>query len=150
MRSWLNSDYLAKLPSSLSNNIAAVRKATNNQGYLDSDDSSVVTQTTDKLWLFSISELLGVLSAQSYHTPSYPATYDAEGLQYQLYVDQGVTTSNYYFCAKGGHDISVCWWWLRSPHPDYTSFFYGLDGGGYWSYTNASYGMGYVSPGFCF
>ena len=151
MRSWLNSEYLAKLPSSLSNSIASVYKATNNAGGDTGGDASVVTTTTDKLWLLSMSEVYGTLSAQSSNTPTYPAVYNAEGTQYQLYSDQGVTTTNYDFCAKTG---SYIWWWLRSPDAggsDYFSsdYFHYVYDDGDWGSGDAGLAYG-VAPGFCF
>jgi hypothetical protein len=74
-----------------------------------------------------------------------PVTYDAEGAQYQLYADKGVTTSNYVFCKKRGA-YSV--WWLRSPYADDSSCFHPVDGVGGWD-LNANRDWG-VSPGLCF
>lgn len=146
MRSWLNGEFLSNLPSSLVNSIASVRKATNNAGGDTGGNTSVVTQTTDKLWLLSLSEVYGMLSSQSSSVPTYPAVYDAEGTQYQLYADQGVSTASYGFCKKTGFGS---WWWLRSPSACNSSTFFNVGDDGDWGSSFADNTPG-VAPGFCF
>ena len=136
MRSWLNSDFYKQLPSDLRSCIAAAKKRTNNVGQADSDDKSVVSTTKDKLWLLSSSEVYGNGSG------AY-----AEGAQYKLYSDKKVTTSRYSFCKKLGADS---WWWLRSPSPGYSDYFYFVySNRGWLSHSGAGDALG-VSPGFCF
>ena len=106
----------------------------------------MVTETADRLWLLSVSEVYGKLSAQSKNVPYSPATYDAEGAQYQLYADRGVSISSYAFCAKRGADS---WWWLRSPYSYCSLGFHVVHSGGDWSWLGADVDWG-VSPGFCF
>ena len=155
MRSWLNSDFYATLPADLKAQIVAVQKMTNNKGHVDSEDPSVVSATTDKVWLLSMSECYGVLSAQSEDlAPYYPATYDPEGTQYQLYSDNGVNVSDSErsFLAKSfPGNLSGSDWWLRSPNCHSHDYFHGIRGAnipGYWYNDDADYANG-VSPGFC-
>jgi hypothetical protein len=142
MREWLNSEFLSSLPSGLQSCIESVKKETNNVGRVESeDDTSVVTATDDKLWLLSMTEVYGSTTGVW-----SSATYDAEGTQYKLYADQGVTTKNYGFCAKGGADY---WWWLRSPNAGDSGSFHYVDPVGGWDAQDARYEWG-VFPGFCF
>lgn len=143
MRKWLSSNFIAMLPDNLVSGIVEVRKSTNNVGYVtDSNDTSVVSKTEDKIWLLSMSEVYGRITGSV-----YCSIYGAEGTQYQLYADQGVSTTLYDFCKKSG---ASSWWWLRSPYADGSSRFLnvGSDGDwGYWVYARIANG---VSPGFCF
>ena len=145
MRRWLDADFFNALPHDLRKCIEAVDKKTNNTGFVGLEDTSVVTATSDKLWLLSMREVYGAFSGQSGEIPTYPAIYDAEGSQYQLYADQGVTSSSYSYCVKGGLTKK---WWLRSPYPTYAEYFRGVYTGGGWSYSNDGDADG-VSPGFC-
>jgi hypothetical protein len=152
MRAWLNDDFYQLLPSDLRRLVESASKRTNNEGWVSADDPSVVSATSDKLWLLAMSEVYGELSSYSSNVPSYPGVYDAEGTQYQLYADQGVTTSNYSFCRKSGADW---FWWLRSPHARYSYShlyefgFLEVDSDGAWANYIPAYNVG-VSPGFCF
>lgn len=145
MRTFLNSEFLYLLPEDLRFRLVRVRKRTNNRGFVETEDMSVVSETDDVLWLLSLSEVYGRLASQADNVPEHPAVYDAEGNQYQLYADQGVSTSNYGFCKKSGADSM---WWLRSPGT------YGREGfrvvglGGAWYGDSAYYSRG-VSPAFC-
>ena len=150
VRTWLNSDFLDQLPSDLRDQIVPVSKRTNNKGYVSSNDPSVVTAYPDRLWLLSMSEVYGELSSQSGNVPSYPAVYDAEGTQYKLYADQGVTASDYNFCKKTGGRRG---WWLRSPYAGNKYYFRLVYFDGDWNsgyaYVYEGYAFG-ISPGFCF
>lgn len=142
MHSWLNFDFLKQLPEDLRSCIEPASKKTNNAGEIDSeDDTSVVTALADgdKLWLLSLVEVYG--SGTGLWSS---ATYDAEGTQYQLYVDKGVTIENCGFCAKGGEGS----WWLRSPNVYQSDRFSCVraNGGKDWGYAIFVRG---VSPGFC-
>lgn len=146
MRRWLNSNFLSLLPNELRSGMARVRKRTNNRGGDVEGDASVVTVTEDKLWLPSMSEVFGSIPRWLKNHPYYPDVYDAEGRQYQVYADQGVSATYHAFCSKDG-TRSV--WWLRSPDAGGEDAFryVGSDGG--WRYGNAGRPRG-VSPCFCF
>ena len=145
MRSWLNDDFYDLLPSDLRPCLKTVVKKTNNKGNVGGNDVSAVTATSDKVWLLSMREVYGKLSANSNGVPSYPEVYDAEGTQYQLYADQGVTIVNHDFCAKPG---TAVWWWLRSPATHQSDYFLEVTNRGGWYYQYAHY-RERVSPGFC-
>ena len=116
MRTWLNADVYDGLPADLRKNIVAVKKKTNNVGWVDSSDTSVVTATTDKLWLPSVVEVYGTDLESAYSW--YVDIYYAEGSQYKFYKDLGVTgSSNYWGAAESWHV------WLRSPLPNNDTFF---------------------------
>jgi hypothetical protein len=144
MRAWLNSDFYNMLPGELASNIVEVRKRTNNRGRVARDDVSMVTDTTDKLWLLAMSEVYGSLSTQQINMPWSPKTYDAEGVQYQLYGDRGVTTINTASCIKG----DGLRWWLRSPIANSSHSFHRVVDDGSWVGGYATDDMD-VSPGFC-
>ena len=137
MRGWLDGEFLASLPEELRTNVAAAMKRTNNRGWTTSPDGvSVVTPTPDRLWLLSSNEVYGGLTG----------VYGAEGVQYKLYADKGVTTKSCASCAKSGANS---WWWLRSPIA-YSSYgFHFVFGVGDWVWRHANLVRG-VSPGFCF
>ena len=97
MRTWLNSDFYKLLPSDLQSGIVEVTKKTNNTGYVESESTSVVTKTEDKLWLLSLSEVYGKLTNPRSFDPV--AIYDAEGTQYKLYYDQSVTDARSSFAG---------------------------------------------------
>lgn len=137
MRNWLRSDFWALLPDELRANLVEVTKRTNNRGKVSQSDSNAVTDTRDKLWLLSTAEVYG-------GDLEYP--YGAEGKQYQLYIDQDVTTENYDFSRKSG---ASSWWWLRSPYARDSSPFRIVSSGGGWLGRLADGDDG-VSPGFCF
>ena len=141
MREWLNSDFLALLPDDLRGCVEPTAKRTNNTGKVGKSETSAVTSADDRLWLLSETEVHGSMKESD-----WAPVYDAEGTQYQLYADQGVTTSDYGFCKKDGADS---WWWLRSPHVRTENSFYYVYGdvdlvSGHADLVNG------VSPGFCF
>ena len=146
MRGWLNdgrAGFLALLPDDLRPHVALAMKRTNNTGeVMRKNDNSPVTATPDALWLLSVSEVYGGVPSWMYS----PATCDAEGTQYKLYADKGVTAENYGFCVKHGADS---WWWLRSPRARDSHGFHNVSRDGDWDFGNAGSEWG-VSPGFCF
>ncbi|MDO4502815.1 MAG: DUF6273 domain-containing protein [Coriobacteriia bacterium] len=147
MRSWLNSSFYDSLPSDLSCQIASVYKSTNNVGQTDAPSS--VSVTPDRVWQLGMRECYGYLSDASDIVPEHPMVYNAEGTQYQLYSDNGVTMGNPSFlkkCRVGS--TSYIWWWLRSPNADLTSYFHRVSIDGSWENGIAVSTRG-VSPGFC-
>ena len=144
MRSWLNKNFYEGLQPDLRDNIVAVKKKTNNTGWVQSSDTSVVTTTKDKLWLLSVVEVYGtdLDSAYSY----YQDVYRAEGKQYQYYEGLGVTGSDYSNVAPYWHV------WLRSPLTNRSDFFCSIDANqetrGEPTGSYASFGRG-VFPAFC-
>ncbi|MDO4805890.1 MAG: DUF6273 domain-containing protein, partial [Coriobacteriales bacterium] len=146
LRAWLDAEYYDCLPQRLRECIVKARKPTNNKGMVKTEnDVSVVTVTEDKLWCLSMSEVYGKLSGQENVSWLYSrATYDAEGVQYQLYMDNDVSTASSVFCNKQGASS----WWLRSPNA-VNSDWLRVDADGDWGNDHADYDFG-VSPGFCF
>ncbi len=157
MREWLNADFIGMLPSDLKSSIATVKKSTNcgNDG-----SPGAVVSTNDKVWLLSVSEVSGDLSASSMpaHGKYSPDNFNAEGKQYQVFKDSSV---------KGGESDSklerkcvvdtesgivkkdeLSPWWLRSLSMDWTAGFSAVadDGSPYGSWF-PDYELG-VCPGF--
>ena len=138
MRAWLNLDFFVLLPEDLRVCVKPVTKRTNNVGKVKNKiDTTVVTKTSDHLWLLASREIHGKTSGKD------SDIYNAEGIQYQLYADQGADLSNDGFCKKDG---VVSWWYLRSPSAHNENGFCSVDIGAW--YHLAGYDGG-VSPGFC-
>ena len=148
MREWLNSDFWELLPDDLRGCVKVAVKRTNNKGLVEKEgDTSAVTATTERLWLLSMGEVYGRgLTFTSGDDFPLDATYDNEGVQYQLYAGRGASTLNYGFCKKEGADRS---WWLRSPCAPYSRGFHRVGSGGDWFGSDNHHAFG-VSPGFCF
>lgn len=148
MRTWLNADVYDGLPTDLRKNIVAVKKKTNNVGWVNSSDTSVVTSTSDKLWLPSVVEVYGTDLESAYSW--YVDVYYAEGSQYQYYKGMHVTGGNYWGAAESEHV------WLRSPLPNNDTFFCSINASdnedmkpGEPTAQDGGYGRG-VYPCFCF
>lgn len=153
MRSYLNSEGISLFPSDLQQKVVSVNKLTNNVG--DTQSTSSVTVTSDKLWLFSSVELCGTISWYGGSYVVYNDVLNAEGSEYKLFRDMNVG-------QRGSNSILVKnlngqsnYWWERSPYPynsnnlDYSSYFNRVisdgdpNGGG-----DAINSLG-VCPGFC-
>lgn len=102
MRAWLNGDFLNELPADLRSRISSVQKRTANlvgirdeldeAGRLAGTAQDWMSETSDKLWLFSVAELCGSISARAelgVDSTMVPV-YAAEGAQYRLFADAGV------------------------------------------------------------
>jgi hypothetical protein len=157
MRSWLASELMDELPDDLAAAIVPISKATNNTGV--TSDASAVTVTEDSLWLLSAREALGDITwyAQEYGSEyaSYDTPANAEGEQYALFAQQGVT------CDSDGSgalvrtlDGTPCSWFLRTCVPYQASwaedaFFYDvMDSGHPGGMARPSEELGVVC-GFC-
>ena len=154
MRSWLNGDFIDKLPSDLKGVIQAANKKTNSSAYTT---PGAVSTTSDKLWLPSLVELGGSVSPNDLVGGSgIPAeTYNAEGKQYQVFADKGDSARVRTFTGDDseGSGIVVTGeaspWWQRSLSTTWTSGFEATDAEG--DPLNAwitDYALG-VAPGFC-
>lgn len=113
LRSYLNQDVYAELPSEVQDVVVPVLKESNNLGKTTS--VSDVTQTTDTLWLPSVHELAGDVNwdyREQANAAYYNDVFNAEGSQYEYYTQQGVATE--------GSNSSLALgevWWLRSTGP---------------------------------
>ena len=173
MRSWLALDGMNMLPNDLKGLIVEVKKYTNNVGgSIGYDgDSSSITSTSDKLWLFSYMELCGAHASDSedlldegaeddVSVPWY-ALYEAEGQEYQLFRDLGVSPwsgDNQILCKpyekdEFGYGDGPYAWWERTPYlgnySEGTRFLNVTSEGDADGYLSAdAYRVGVV-PGFC-
>lgn len=150
MRQYLNEHLFAQLPADLQTVIAPVNKFTNNVGFgVDLDDGTAVTGTSDKLWLFSLCEVIGIDEEWDY------PLYTKEGRQYKLYSDHGVTADNCSLLAKkDAFSGAASEWLLRTPNPDYVDE--EMDGAwesvgtdGDVRFSSWVSGAGGVAPAFC-
>lgn len=153
MRAWLNGDFLNEFPADLRNRIVSVQKRTANRvgvqdeldeaGRLAGSSQDWLSETSDKLWLFSVAELCGDVPANadlgidSTMTPIY----GAEGAQYQLFADAGVSAfSPNELLVRSGNGVAStsssnaslkpCTWWLRTKTLEFGNgfWFVGTDG----------------------
>lgn len=155
MRSWLNNDFFYTLPSEFRSNIVEVKKATNNTG--NTGDPTKVTNTNDKLWLLSYTEVYG----DAYNGWYGRDVLNVEGSQYKFYRDTETTYLHTFYVHKEGLQSfdSTCqgsWWWLRTPQPLGPNFpeedvycFRVAGSGGSSGALNCNE-LGGVSPGFCY
>ena len=109
LRSWMNGDLLAQLPDDVAGAIVPVTKLANATG--ETTDPSAVVATTDTLWAPAYAELGGDMDIAD---DAHDDVYNAEGDQYQLYADLGVSwdTPNDILAISG-----VDRWWERTADP---------------------------------
>lgn len=142
MRSYLSSEGLNLLPADLKEKVVAVSKLTNNVG--ETQDVSSVTPTSDRLWLFSLTELCRTIGWSGNND-----VLSAEGLQYKLFRDMNVNDGGSNSILEKRLNGKSYTWWARSPVP-YNHDDFGCvmsDGDPYHAY-NTDYLAGVV-PGFC-
>lgn len=140
LRKKMNSgDIWSLMPSDFQSKVKAVKKLTNNGD--GADKNAMVTETTDKLFLLSYSEIV--------ETPysgwsEYPWI-GGEGSQYEAF--KGRVTNNYSGndCLKIGNA-----WWERSLLPRKSDFFLFVNFGGAPAYSGYPDGSWYVCPAWCF
>lgn len=118
---------LSQLPSDLQNVIKSVTKTTS-----AGNNSSALTTTNDKLWLFSYTEVN--FDANTSYSPG------GEGSAYPLFVSNASRVKK----VNG----SASWWWLRSPAATNTAYFCYVYTSGSAYYYRASFNGG-VAVGFC-
>ncbi len=146
LRAWLNGEFFGQLPEDVSSRIVPVKKQTNNTG--PAYDTSVVTQTIDKLFLLSVPEICGPVS---WNLNEYGERWsyldgvtNAEGSQYQAFADAGVTgdgdPSGY---LKRTCDNVYCSWLYRTP---YTYPDQGLGGSSFFVVMDSGYPHSFSSP----
>lgn len=122
MRASLNGEGLNLLPRDLASVIVSVDKLTNNVG--ETDSVSSVSATSDKLWLFSATELCGAIDW--WGSNDYAAAVDvlnAEGSEYKLFCDTSPDSAtspdafgNYNALVRN-FDEAPYVWWERSASP---------------------------------
>ena len=166
LRAWLDEEGMALLPEELSTHVKQVSKLTNNVGVV-TNGFDIISTTTDRLWLFSSSEVFGDLSwfAHEFGTKPIPNTvytdfapYDrlisSEGPQYAYFSDHGVADLSGYEVLPGALGQVGGNWWMRTPYP--VSFvgidescFYQVMASGYPSTVLSSDQENGVVAGFC-
>lgn len=123
MRTETMATLLSQLPTDLRNVIKAVdKKATAGA------QSTTITTSSDKLWLFSASELwssAAIANSTNSDLKTNAAAYNGEGTQYEYYKNLVGDAEPNNSCTslvkkKNG---SAYYWWLRSPHIGITSNF---------------------------
>lgn len=118
MRSWLSKDGVSLFPKEVQDAMVSVNKMANNVGFANGD-TSVVSSTSDKLWLFSVKEVCGNVGwfAHEYgeQYAYLDAVINAEGEQYERFRTAGITgTQDPDGSLRRGYQGSACDWWYRS------------------------------------
>lgn len=144
MRAWLEGDLLNQLPFDLRDRIVSVQKRTANAvdaadeqdapGGIVGTSADWVRETSDKLWLFSASELCGDIPANDTLgvDDSMSRIYSAEGTQYQRFRYGGVEAfaPNALLERSNAGGSKPCTWWLRTKTLEFGDGFWlvGTDG----------------------
>lgn len=122
LRSWLATEVPSMLDKDLAGALVEVSKLTNNVGLTDSRES--VTQTADKIWVFSVHEVCGEVTwdidefRQMRGYEDVDGLLNAEGWQYEVFAQAGVDGR-----GNGSEFLSLADstgaspWWYRSPYP---------------------------------
>ena len=150
MRSYLNDEFINRLPDDLRSVVVAVDKSTNNIGKTTSPDC--VTKTSDSLWLLSNVEVVGEMDPVNYRgmKTSTAEINNIEGGQYQLFqywspAPTGISET----MIKSGVDGEAIGWWLRTALPTSDDVFLAFDDAGKARVNGISNEMYGVSPCFC-
>ena len=130
LRGWLNGTFAQELPADLQAALADVVKSSlvvpnREQGELDDAGAllvpidSLVGQGVDRLWIPAVVELSGVdeKSKTAEDAPYWTAPLRAEGSQYQLFADMGVSEdaqNDILVRSLVGSEDAAQRWWLRS------------------------------------
>ena len=125
MRTYLNGEFLAKLPSDLQSTIIDTTVVSSH----GSGDSANFT-STDKLYLLSTKE---VWVDGNYKVSNYDTAYSATR-QLDYYEGKGVTTGNYADAIKN-YNGSAAYWWLRASYSSYVGVFFSVNSSGGYSNT---------------
>ena len=144
MRLWLDDTLWQELPPDLRGRIVRVQKRTANSvdeedelpesGKLSGSAADWVRETSDRLWLFSASELCGVVPARASIgvDQTMMGVYEAEGTQYQLFSEYGVRAfePNEELVDALAGDGGRHTWWLRTKTLEFGDGFWlvGTDG----------------------
>ena len=151
MRTYLNEEFLAKLPSDLQSVIADTKVISGHGGSdKNTERRDENWESTDKLYLLSTGEIYGnCLTENCYDTASYP--YNNSGAtttrQLDYYNGVTVTTSKNYEKAIKQKNGSNTWWWLRGANASNSHAFRTVSYDGSRSNGNALYSGG-VAPAF--
>lgn len=136
------------MPAELQTKVKLVIKLTNNIGGGSDNVHAAVTDTTDKLFLLSYSEIVET----PYSGWSSNSWLASEGTQYEVFKGKVTNTERPGAGNKGNNSaISIGdYWWERSVAPyNYNSFFIVNDSGNPSDGAFAAYSL-VVCPAFCF
>ncbi|MBR3327591.1 MAG: hypothetical protein IKG22_09760 [Atopobiaceae bacterium] len=144
MRAWLNGDLARMLPADLRAAIVSVQKHTANYvestdeqdepGHLSGAPADWASETSDRLWLLSVSELCGTVPASDNTgiDQSMASTYASEGAQYRLFAECNAKAfeKNDALVRSNSGGSNGCTWWLRSKTLEFDEGFWlvGTDG----------------------
>jgi hypothetical protein len=157
LRTWLQDELPKLLPQDLPDLVKGVVKQTNNLG--EKATVSDVTASYETFWIPSVVEVCGSVDwfAKEYGADlsSYDDVLNAEGVQYEWFRQEGVTSAD-----DPGHALALTYlgkpvaWWYRSPFPYVYSglasgYFYNVMQSGFpKAYSEADQELGVVF-GFC-
>jgi hypothetical protein len=146
MRSWLDTEMMDNLPDDLSSVIVSANKLTNNVGM--TTDTASVTVTSDRLWLLSAREVCGNITwyADEYGSSfaSKDAVFNAEGEQYALFAQLGVTCyDDPGDCLVRTVNDSASPWFLRTCESNKVNY---MDDSFFRSILDSGYPKGITAP----
>lgn len=144
MRAWLAQEVLPALPKEIQSQIVAVDKLTNNVGR--TDYTSCISKTSDKVWLVSMEEIVGVIEKDDWMRSALGNGWYAdeatasdayerlerlawtilnlEGKQYQLFPDLGLDIYGKNPFLIKTYQGEIVQWWERNPSPGFTNNFH--------------------------
>ena len=131
MRTYVNEDVYALLPSELQAEIKEVTKISD----VGNKNTTDKVETTDKLFLLSFEEVGFTSNNTSYFVAG-------QGTKYKIYND------NESRIKKNLSDSAIITWWLRSARTNNANYFSDVISSGDSSYSNADITRG-VAPAFC-
>lgn len=135
MRTYLNGDFKAKLPSELQN---AIIDTTVISGYGSSDSNTLRDdgnwESIDKIYLLGVREVWvdGTSNTVSGGDKAYSKT-----RQLDYYENLGVTTNNYSGAIKKFNGTAT-YWWLRGARSNASNGFFYINSNGDWGNYNAN------------
>lgn len=128
------------MPFDFQSKVKPVKKFTNNVGGGNENKNAAVTETSEKLFLLSYSEVVPT----SYWASGYPWT-SFEGTQYEAFQSK-VTNNN-----SGNDSLKIGEiWWERSVAPDYSVRFLNVSSDGNATHPSYATNLWFIRPAWCF
>lgn len=159
VRSWLSMTFFEALPKDLSDVILTVDKPSNNYGGVDEGTigASVVTASSDKLWLLSYVEMAGSAYENAHWSAEhYGAEFEwcndvtnAEGSQYALFSEIGTAGFSPNQMLERSFEGVPTRWWTRTSNPHFSNVTLSVAESGSLDDDAGSIESLGVVPGFC-
>jgi len=157
LRAWIEQELAPALPAELADYLVPVAKRSNQTGRVEDlalVDVASVAPSAELLWVPSAVEVCGPVSwfADAYgpNHARLDELVNAEGAQYQLFAQGGVTAREdpAGLCARSWQGVP-CGWWYRTPYVLLSDAYYGALDSGYPAGTFEAGDAQGVVVGFC-